>query len=74
MFQSSWDHQAVVYDRSGVTELLIWIHTGATLRLETWTLKKQIEEKLLIFERKITRRFYGPTARPNGLRRRTNEE
>jgi hypothetical protein len=33
-----------------------------------------IKEKLLIFERKIIRRIYGPTVDPNGLRRRTNEE
>jgi hypothetical protein len=38
-------------------------------------LKKQIEEKLLVFERKNIQRIYGPTVDPNGLRRRrTNEE
>jgi hypothetical protein len=38
-------------------------------------LKKQIEEQLLIFEREIIRRIYGPTVDPNGpRRRRTNEE
>jgi uncharacterized radical SAM superfamily Fe-S cluster-containing enzyme len=41
---------------------------------ETWVLKKQIEEKLLVFQRKITRRIYGLTVDPNVLRRRTNEE
>jgi hypothetical protein len=46
-----------------------------TYASETWVLKKQIKEKLLIFERKIIQRSYGPTVDPNGLRRgRTNEE
>jgi hypothetical protein len=39
-----------------------------------WVLKKQIKEKLLVFERKIIQRIYGPTVDPNGLRRRTNGE
>jgi hypothetical protein len=37
-------------------------------------LKKQIKEKLLMFERKIIRRICGPTDELNGLRRRTNKE
>jgi hypothetical protein len=42
---------------------------------DTDGVKKQIKEKLLIFESKIIRRIYGPTVDPNGLRRRrTNEE
>jgi hypothetical protein len=46
-----------------------------TYASETWVLKKQIEEKLLVLERKIVRRIYVPTVDPNGLRRRrTNEE
>jgi hypothetical protein len=46
-----------------------------TYTSETWVLKKQIKEKLLVFERKIIRRIYGATVDPNGLRkRRTNEE
>jgi hypothetical protein len=41
----------------------------------TWALKKQVEEKLLVFERKIIRRICGPTVDPDSLRRRrTNEE
>jgi hypothetical protein len=46
-----------------------------TYASETWVFKKQIEKKLLVFERKIIQRIYGPTVDPNGLRRRrTNEE
>jgi hypothetical protein len=42
---------------------------------ETWVLKKQIEYKLLAFERKILRRIVGGTARPDETRsRKTNEE
>jgi hypothetical protein len=50
------------------------IRPTVTYASETWVLRKQIEEKLLVFERKITRRIYGLTVDPNGLRRRTNEE
>jgi hypothetical protein len=42
---------------------------------ETWVLKKEIENKLLTFERKILRRIFGPTTQPDGTRsRKTNEE
>jgi hypothetical protein len=51
------------------------IRPTVTYASETWVLKKQTEEKLLVFERKIMRRIYGPTVDPNGLRkRRINEE
>jgi hypothetical protein len=43
-----------------------------TYASETWVLKKQIEEKLLVSKMKIIRRIYGPTVDPNGLK--TNEE
>jgi hypothetical protein len=46
------------------------IKSIVTYASETWVLKKQIEEKLLISERKIIRRIYGPTVDPNDLRRR----
>jgi hypothetical protein len=46
-----------------------------TYASKTWALKKQIEENLLIFERKITGSVYGPTVETNCIRRRrTNEE
>jgi hypothetical protein len=46
-----------------------------TYASEKLVLKKQIKEKLLIFERKIIRTIYGSTVDPNGLKkRRTNGE
>jgi hypothetical protein len=42
---------------------------------ETWALKRQSENKLLTLERKILRRIFGPTTKPDGTRsRKTNEE
>jgi hypothetical protein len=41
---------------------------------ETWILKEAIIQKLLVFERKILRRIFGPT-KENQIRRvKTNEE
>ena len=31
-----------------------------------WVIKKQIEQKLLIFERKILRKIFGPNKQPDG--------
>jgi hypothetical protein len=51
------------------------IRPTVTYDSEMWVPKKQIEEKLLVSERKIIRRIYGPTVDPNGMRRRrTNKE
>jgi hypothetical protein len=36
------------------------IRSTVTYASETWVLKKQIEEKLIVFEGKIIRRIYGP--------------
>ena len=42
---------------------------------ETWVLKENSTEKLMIFERKILRKIFGPTKELNGLWRiKTNEE
>ena len=42
---------------------------------ETWVLKENTIQKLMIFERKILRKIFGPTKEPNGLWRiKTNEE
>ena len=42
---------------------------------ECWVLTENIKQKLLIFERKILRRIFGPTQKANGeWRLKTNEE
>jgi len=42
---------------------------------ECWILTENIKEKLLVFERKILRRIFGPTQKANGeWRLKTNEE
>jgi hypothetical protein len=42
---------------------------------EKWVIKKNSIQKLLIFERKILRKIFGPTKKLNGLfRDKTNEE
>ena len=47
----------------------------ATYGCETWVLKENIKLKLMVFERKILRRIYGPTkARDGTWRIKTNEE
>jgi hypothetical protein len=41
---------------------------------ETWVLKENIIQKLLVFERKILRRVFGPTKENQIWRVKTNEE
>ena len=41
---------------------------------EAWTLTKKEEQALLIFERKILRRIYGPKFENGGWKTRTNRE
>jgi hypothetical protein len=42
---------------------------------ECWVLTENIKQKLLVFERRILRRIFGPTQKPNGeWRLKTNEE
>ena len=41
---------------------------------ETWVLKKNTIQKLLVFERKILRRIFGPTKENQVWRIKTNEE
>jgi len=41
---------------------------------EAWTLTKKEEKALLIFERKIFRRIYGPTYENGEWKSRTNRE
>jgi hypothetical protein len=41
---------------------------------ETWTMMKKEEQALLVFERKIFRRIYGPTYENGEWRTRMNQE
>jgi hypothetical protein len=42
---------------------------------ECWTLTENIKQKLLVFERRILRRIFGPTQKADGeWRLKTNEE
>ena len=42
---------------------------------ECWVLTENIKQKLLVFERKVLRRIFGPTQKANGeWRLKTNEE
>ena len=45
-----------------------------TYASETWVLKEAIIQKLLVFEREILRRIFGPTKENQILRVKTNEE
>ena len=48
---------------------LYWTLIGpiVTYACETWVLKENIIQKLMIFERKILRKIFGPTKEVNGL-------
>jgi len=45
-----------------------------TYASETWVLKENITQKLLVFERKILRGIFGPTKENQTWRIKTNEE
>jgi len=56
---------------------LYWtlIRPIVTYACETWVLKENIIQKLVIFERKILRKIFGPTKEVNGLWRiKTSEK
>jgi hypothetical protein len=56
---------------------LYWsvIRPVVTYACETWVLKEKVIQKLMIFERKVLRKIFGPTKQQNGLWRiETNEE
>jgi hypothetical protein len=38
-----------------------------TYACETWVLKENVIQKLMIFERKVLRKIFGPTKEQNGL-------
>jgi len=50
------------------------IRTIVTYDSETWVLKETVIQKLLLFERKILRRIFGPTKENKIWRVKTNEE
>ena len=50
------------------------IRTIVTYASETWVLKETTIQKLLVFERKILRRIFGPTKENQIWRIKTNEE
>jgi hypothetical protein len=55
---------------------LYWyvIRPVVTYACETWVLKENVIQKLMTFERKVSRKIFGPTKQQNGLWRiKTNE-
>ena len=50
------------------------IRRGVSCRAEAWTLTKKEEQDLLIFERKIFRRIYGPKYDNGEWKSRANRE
>ena len=51
------------------------IHPAITYTTETWVLKENMTNKLMIFERKIMRKIFGPTRTGDGYWRiKTNQE
>ena len=51
------------------------IFIGSIYGSECWGLKENIKQKLLVFERRILRRIFGPTQKADGeWRLKTNEE
>jgi hypothetical protein len=56
---------------------LYWsvIRPTVTYAREAWVLKETIRNKLMVFERKVLRRIFGPTKRKDGTWRiKTNDE
>jgi hypothetical protein len=56
---------------------LYWsiIRPTVTYACETWVLKETIKNKLMVFERKVLRKIFGPTKERDGTRRiKTNDE
>jgi hypothetical protein len=53
----------------------VLVRPVVTYACETWVLKETIKQKLLVFERKIIRRIYGPIKeRDDTWRIKTNDE
>ena len=50
-------------------------HPVVTYASETWVIKENVINKIMIFERRITRKIFGPTRTDNGYWRiKTNQE
>jgi hypothetical protein len=61
-----WKHQIIPRDTR--------IKAVVTRACETWVMKKQTDEKLLIFERKIMLKIFSPNKQADGSWRiKTNE-
>jgi len=58
--------------RSKINLYLSYLRPGLAYGCETWSVTKGDEEKLLIFERKILRRIYGPIYENGDYQIRTN--
>jgi hypothetical protein len=54
--------------------MVIYIFFVIIHQAETWTMMKKEEQALLIFERKIFRRIYGPKYEDGECKSRTNRE
>jgi len=63
-----------MYKQSKLKLYRIVIRPIVTHASETWVLKEAIIQKLLVFERKILRRIFGPTKENQIWRVKTNEE
>ena len=51
------------------------IRPTVTYGCERWVLKETIKNKLMVFERKVLRKIFGPTKERDGTRRiKTNDE
>ena len=50
------------------------IRTVFTHAWETWTLKETITNRLMVFERKVLRKIFGPTNENSIWRMKTNQE
>jgi len=62
---------------SGATKVLLYktlIRPIVTYGAETWTMTKKEEQALLIFERKMFRKIYGPKYENGEWKSRTNRE
>ena len=56
---------------------LCWsiVRSIVTYACETWVLKETIKTKLMVFERKVLRKIFGPTKQRDGMWRiKTNDE